>query len=236
MPSEVCWLQGHLQVSRFGGSVEAFIGPGGATAGKQVTAAFAPARNEELLQHRGFVEIENTHDYYVANVLEFVKQTATDQPDEEQLQQVVKRPALRRALTEARLTGNGWQPATLQALRFLYASEEELQAANSVKPIRWMTQLVQQGQLPTFGYCFAQPQSYHTETRVDQVLFSLCQDIAQSKPTSLNDCSAAFTKQHQLGSGTARQTLALQFRQAYKGLLQRCMLQHNVEGTTSGRA
>lgn len=66
----------------------------------QVTAAFAPARNEELLQHRGFVEIENTHDYYVANVLEFVKQTATDQPDEEQLQQVVKRPALRRALTE----------------------------------------------------------------------------------------------------------------------------------------
>ncbi|KAL3142193.1 hypothetical protein ABBQ38_002543 [Trebouxia sp. C0009 RCD-2024] len=230
--------QGHLQVSRFGGSVEAFLGPGGATAGEQVTAAFAPARNEELLQHRGLVETDNIHDFYMANVLEFVKQTAVDQPNEEQLQEVDKRPALLKALTEARLTGHGWQPATLQALRFLYASEEELQAANTVKPIRWMTQLVQQGQLPTFGYYFAQPQSYHTETRVDQVLFSLCREIAQSKPTSLSDDSAAFTKQQQLGSisCTARQKLALQFRQAYKGLLHRCMLQHDVGGTTAGLA
>lgn len=85
---------------------------------------------------------------------------------------------------QARLTGNGWQPATLQALRFLYASEEELQAANSVKPIRWMTQLVQQGQLPTFGYCFAQPQSYHTETRVDQV----CMHLQYMLHTTVKSC------------------------------------------------
>ena len=66
----------------------------------QVTVAFAPARNEELLQHRGFVETDNLHDFYLANILEFVKQTAIDQPNEEQLQEVLRRPALLKALTE----------------------------------------------------------------------------------------------------------------------------------------
>ncbi|KAL3142195.1 hypothetical protein ABBQ38_002545 [Trebouxia sp. C0009 RCD-2024] len=67
----------------------------------QVTAAFAAARNEELLQHHGFVETDNIHDFHMANVLEFDRQTAVDQPNEEQLQEDVKRPALLKALTEA---------------------------------------------------------------------------------------------------------------------------------------
>ena len=72
-------------------------------------------------------------------------------------------------LMQAKLTPKGWQPETMQALRFLYASEDELQAAKSLSPVRWMKQLVQQQQLPTFGYFFDKPQSHLTETRVDQV-------------------------------------------------------------------
>ena len=70
---------------------------------------------------------------------------------------------------QAKLNPKGWQPETMQALRFLYATEDELRAAKSLNPVRWMTQLVQQQQLPTFGYFFDQPQSNLTETRVDQV-------------------------------------------------------------------
>lgn len=70
---------------------------------------------------------------------------------------------------QAKLTSKGWTPETMQAVRFLFASEEELQAAESWNPVRWITQLLQQWQPPTFGYSFDKPQSYATETRVDQV-------------------------------------------------------------------
>ena len=46
---------------------------------------------------------------------------------------------------------------------------------------------------------------------------------------------AAAVKQLQQSETTAeRQRLALQFRSGYKGLLQKCMLLHDVGGTTSG--
>ena len=57
----------------------------------------------------------------------------------------------------------------MQAMRFLFASEEEAEAARSLDPLRWVTQAVQQWQLPTFGYFFDKALSYKTETRVDQV-------------------------------------------------------------------
>ena len=70
----------------------------------QVTAAYATATNEVLLQHYGFIDADNSYDYYSANILDFIEQTVIDQPNEEQLQEVHKRPALRNALTEVRLT------------------------------------------------------------------------------------------------------------------------------------
>ena len=73
------------------------------------------------------------------------------------------------SLMQAKLTTKGWQPETMQALRFLYASEDESRAAKPLNPVRWMTQLLQQQRLPTFGYFFDKPPSYLTETRVDQV-------------------------------------------------------------------
>lgn len=66
----------------------------------QVTAAYATATNEVLLQHYAFVDSENINDFYPVNILDFIKQTAMDQPGEEQLQDLQKRPALRKALTE----------------------------------------------------------------------------------------------------------------------------------------
>lgn len=66
----------------------------------QVTAAYATARNEVLLQHYGFVDTENMNDFYLANIVEFVKQTAADQPNEENLQEIANRPVLQKALTE----------------------------------------------------------------------------------------------------------------------------------------
>lgn len=65
-----------------------------------MTAAYATATNEVLLQHYGFVDTENTNDFYLANIVEFVKQTAADQPNEENLQEIAKRPILQKALTE----------------------------------------------------------------------------------------------------------------------------------------
>ena len=67
-----------------------------------------------------------------------------------------------------------------------------------------------------------------------QVLYSLCQDIIQSKPTSLMDDAAAVKQLQQSESTAERQRLALQFRSGCKGLLQKCMLLHDVGGTTSG--
>ena len=66
----------------------------------QVTAAYATATSQVLLQQYAFVDPENTNDFYPVNILEYVEQTAIDQPGEEQLQDLRKRPALRKALTE----------------------------------------------------------------------------------------------------------------------------------------
>ena len=65
-----------------------------------MTAAYATASNEVLLQHYGFVDTDNTNDVYTANILEFVEQNVIDQPNEEQLQDVHSKAALKTALTE----------------------------------------------------------------------------------------------------------------------------------------
>ena len=65
-----------------------------------MTAAYASAANAVLLQHYGFVDTENTNDFYLANIVEFIKQSAVDQPNEENLQELAKRPVLQKALTE----------------------------------------------------------------------------------------------------------------------------------------
>jgi len=70
---------------------------------------------------------------------------------------------------QAKLTSQGWSKDTVTALRYLLASEEESRAAKSLQPVRWVTEVVQYRQLPTFGYVFKEAQSHATETRVDQV-------------------------------------------------------------------
>ena len=67
---------------------------------------------------------------------------------------------------------------------------------------------------------------------VAQVLYSLCEEIKVSKTTSLVDDARALTKLDKTESGTERQRLALQFRIAYKNLLHKCMLHHDVQGKT----
>lgn len=57
----------------------------------------------------------------------------------------------------------------MAALRYLLATEEERRDAKSIKPVRWLKEVVQQWQPPSFGYSFKHPQSDATETRVDQV-------------------------------------------------------------------
>ena len=66
----------------------------------QVTAAYATAPNEVLLQHYGFVDMENAHDEYTANILSFIEESVIDQPNNEQLQDVHGNPALKQALTQ----------------------------------------------------------------------------------------------------------------------------------------
>ena len=66
----------------------------------QVTAAYATAPNEVLLQHYGFVDMENAHDEYTANILSFIEESVIDQPNEEQLRDVYAKPALKQALAQ----------------------------------------------------------------------------------------------------------------------------------------
>ena len=69
----------------------------------QVTAAYATATNEILLQHYGFVDMHNIHDEYTANILDFIEETVIDQPNEEQLQAVRADPKLSQALSQVLL-------------------------------------------------------------------------------------------------------------------------------------
>ncbi len=66
----------------------------------QVTAAYATASNEVLLQHYGFVDVDNAHDEYKADILSFIEENVIDQPNEEQLQDVYASPALKTALSQ----------------------------------------------------------------------------------------------------------------------------------------
>ncbi|KAA6428995.1 MAG: hypothetical protein FRX49_01105 [Trebouxia sp. A1-2] len=219
---------GHLQPGGGGSTVEAIIGPDGAQAFQEVTAAYATASNEVLLQHYGFVDMDNAHDEYTADILSFIEENVVEQPNEEQLQDVHASPALKTALSQAKLTSEGWSKETVTALRYLLASEEESRAAKSLQPVRWVTEVVLHRQLPTFGYVFKEAQSDATETRVDQVLSSLCQDISKSKTTSLDDDETALAQLQQTDSATYRRKLALQFRIGYKSLLNKCILQHII--------
>lgn len=219
---------GHLQPGGGGSTVEAIIGPDGAQAFQEVTAAYATASNEVLLQHYGFVDVENAHDEYTADILSYVEENVIDQPNEEQLQDVYASPALKTALSQAKLTNEGWSTETVTALRYLLASEEESRAAKSLQPVRWVTEVVQYRQLPTFGYIFKEAQPAATETRVDQVLSSVCQDIIKSKPTSLGDDETTLAQLQQTNSVTYRRKLALQFRIGYKSLLNKCILQYKI--------
>ena len=72
---------------------------------------------------------------------------------------------------QAKLTSQGWSTQTVTALRYLLATEEESHAAKSLQPVRWVTEVVQYRQLPTFGYVFKEAQSGATETRVDKVSY-----------------------------------------------------------------
>ena len=66
----------------------------------QVTAAYATASNEVLLQHYGFVDVDNAHDEYTADIPSFIEDNVIEQPNEEKLQKVYASPALKTALSQ----------------------------------------------------------------------------------------------------------------------------------------
>ena len=69
----------------------------------QVSAAYATASNEMLLQHYGFVDMQNINNGYTADILDFIEQNVIDQPNEEQLQAVRADAGLTKALTQVPL-------------------------------------------------------------------------------------------------------------------------------------
>ena len=77
------------------------------------------------------------------------------------------------------------------------------------------------------SFYFLQNYALFGKRPIVQVLYGVCQDIMNTKATTLADDSAAHEKLQQSGSSNARQKLALQFRIAYKSLLHACSLQHS---------
>jgi hypothetical protein len=99
----------------------------------QVTAAYATASNEVLLQHYGFVDVDNAHDEYKADILSFIEENVVDQPNEEQLQDVHASPALKTALSQVLTNLAHAQEQTASVLLFL---------ENDVGHCCWLRQMI----------------------------------------------------------------------------------------------
>ncbi|DBB01977.1 TPA: hypothetical protein ACH3X1_000563 [Trebouxia sp. C0004] len=217
--------QGELQASRFSSSLRAISGPHGFVAGQEVTHSYGDKSNEMLLQFYGFVEMENIHDIYMADMYEWTKQR--DNVSEERWHFLESDPLVMQALHQAELKKSGWSDAVMESLRYLFASEQEIEEGSALDPLQWFQALIKYREIPNVMTAWKQELSEKTEQRVFQVLHGFCSHIIALKPTTLE----ADKKQlEQLGAGTAsndKSRLALQYRITKKELLQSCVWQYD---------
>ncbi|KAL0043703.1 hypothetical protein WJX82_004753 [Trebouxia sp. C0006] len=154
--------------------------------GHEIVHSYGDKPNEDFLQYYGFVEIENVHDAYTANLMQWVIQHFHAETG--RVQAVEKSKAASKLLRQAQLTREGWSPDTMQALHKLLAAEthspfDMLGSLESVKHYR---------EAPAKGT------ADQAITQVYQVLYHVCQQIVASKPTTLVEDIASLQQAQDL--------------------------------------
>ncbi|KAL0024826.1 hypothetical protein WJX79_002354 [Trebouxia sp. C0005] len=217
--------QGELQASRFSSSLCAVSGPHGFAAGQEVTHSYGDKSNEMLLQFYGFVEMDNINDIYMADMYEWTKQRHN--VSEERWHFLESDPLVMQALHQAELKKSGWSDAVMESLRYLFASEQEIEEGSALDPLQWFQALIKYREIPNVMTAWKQELSEKTEQQVFQVLHGFCSHVIASKPTTLE----ADKKQlEQVGASIAnkdKSRLALQYRITKKKLLQSCVWQYD---------
>lgn len=217
--------QGELRAGRFSSSLQAVSGPHGFVAGQEVTHSYGDKSNEMLLQFYGFVEMKIVNDIYMADMYEWTKQRHN--VSEERWQFLESDPLVMQGLHQAELKKSGWSDAVLESLRYLFASEQEVEQRSALDPLQWFQALIKYREIPNVMTAWKQEQSEQTEQQVFQVLHGFCSHVIASKPTTLE----ADKKQlEQGGAGTAsndKLQLAVQYRITKKELLHSCVWQYD---------
>ena len=87
------------------------------------------------------------------------------------------RPALRVLLfydyyyhaMQAELKKSGWSDAVLESLRYLFASEQEVEEGSALDPLQWFQALINYREIPNVMTAWKQELSEQTEQQVFQV-------------------------------------------------------------------
>ena len=77
-------------------------------------------------------------------------------------------------LLQAELKKSGWSDAVLESLRYLFASEQELEQGSALDPLQWFQALFKYREIPNVMTAWKQELSEKTEQQVFQVSYPTC--------------------------------------------------------------
>lgn len=204
-------------------------------AGQEITFSYAPKPNEDFLQYYGFVDTDNKHDAYKADLLSYVTQNFEVEP--KRLEAVQRDATWLQTLQQAQLTRQGWAASTTEALFQLLGHQKE-SSFTGINPVQLLQNLLQhlsplsfKGNVESHNVPQTAPHSPQTQTkkRVLQALYQFCQHILSSKPTTLEADIARLQSMRDEESQDERHILALQFRIGKKQLLRSCLWQYDPQ-------
>ncbi len=85
---------------------------------------------------------------------------------------------------QAELKKSGWSDAVMESLRYLFASEQEIEEGSALDPLQWFQALIKYREIPNVMTAWKQELSEKTEQQVFQVSQPTC-FVFQSKDPML---------------------------------------------------
>ncbi|KAF5841378.1 hypothetical protein DUNSADRAFT_13246 [Dunaliella salina] len=168
--------------------------------GEQVFVSYGRQTNDSLLQYYGFVEADNPNDcYLMTNMLRLLKDKAT--LDKGRLD-ALEKDGLLSSLKLVSIAPTGFPASTLQALRFLIASDAEASKGLSA---------------------FESGASAEIEARLAEVLVHACSSELDSLGTTLAEDQALLQSAKSAKAMPGPDRLAVAFRIEKKKVLQSCL-------------
>ncbi len=77
-------------------------------------------------------------------------------------------------LLQAELKKSGWSDAVMESLRYLFASEQEVEQGSTLDPLQWFQALIKYREIPNVMTAWKQELSEQTEQQVFQVSHPTC--------------------------------------------------------------